>query len=325
MRAWSLPVFLILAACSAPSGEVAFTIPEADLIPEGIAFDSVDGSFYVGSTYKRKVVRIDSDGGIQDFVEPAADGLWGVVGMEVDARRRVLWLASSHAGAGMPMQDMDPSMQGSAGIFKYDLTTGNLLRKYILAGDDERHFFNDLTVTHDGSVYVTDSAARAIYRISAAADTLALFARPDGMPSPNGITRDPNDNYLFVALRGQIGRIDLNQGTLRLVSLPSGVQAPADGLYFLDQSLITVWPGEENHGVTSYPLNASLDSILRVEPIQPQHPRYRQPTTGAIVGRDIYVVANSQLQVFSQMFEDGLESETERLDDPAIIRVPIGR
>jgi hypothetical protein len=79
-------------------GRVAFRIAEPDLIPEGIAYDRVEKVFYVGSTYKRKIVSVDGKGVVRDFTGEGQDGLWGLLGMKVDGKRRLLWAISSHAG-----------------------------------------------------------------------------------------------------------------------------------------------------------------------------------------------------------------------------------
>jgi len=74
---------------------LAFTIPEKDLLPESVAYDPVEEAFYVGSTRKGKIVKVGRDGKVTDFVAPRRHGLWMVIGMKVDARRRILWAASS--------------------------------------------------------------------------------------------------------------------------------------------------------------------------------------------------------------------------------------
>jgi sugar lactone lactonase YvrE len=59
--------------------EIAYTISENDLIPEGIAYDPARKNFYVSSTFKRKIIRIDANGRATDFTQEAQDGLfrWG--------------------------------------------------------------------------------------------------------------------------------------------------------------------------------------------------------------------------------------------------------
>ena len=319
-----LVAVLAVAGCSAPPpvAEVAFTIPEPLLIPEGIAYDPVDGAFYVGSTNLRKIVRIGADGSIGDF---AADGgLWGVVGLTVDPERRVLWAASSHAGAGMPFEGMDPSEEGRAGIFAYDLSSGALLGTYLLDATNGGHFLNDVAVTGDGSLYATDSGGRAIYRIAAGRDSLELFLAPPDLPWPNGITWSEEAGVLFVALDGRIGRVAPGDPTVEYVELPAGVEAHADGLYYRDGSLITVWPFEGMTGVTRYRLDDAHRRVTAVERILPAHPSFVQPTTGAVAGDALYVVANSQLQLFRAIRAGEIPGGPEQLVEPVILRVDLG-
>ncbi|MDE2450115.1 MAG: hypothetical protein KGO22_14160 [Gammaproteobacteria bacterium] len=47
-------------------------LPERDFIPEGMAWDRRTGSFYVSSTYFRKVGVRDAVGRFRDFTPTAA-------------------------------------------------------------------------------------------------------------------------------------------------------------------------------------------------------------------------------------------------------------
>ena len=42
--------------------EIAFRLPERDLIPEGICYDPEDDVFYLGSIRKSKILKISRDG-----------------------------------------------------------------------------------------------------------------------------------------------------------------------------------------------------------------------------------------------------------------------
>ena len=48
--------------------EIIYTINENDLVPEGNTYDPFDKSFYVSSTWKRKIIRIDTTGKATDFI-----------------------------------------------------------------------------------------------------------------------------------------------------------------------------------------------------------------------------------------------------------------
>ena len=73
----------------------AFRIDDASLFPEGIAVDPRDGTLYVSSILKRKIVRVSPDGRVEDFVRERQDSLLGVLGLRVDAKRRLLWAVAA--------------------------------------------------------------------------------------------------------------------------------------------------------------------------------------------------------------------------------------
>jgi hypothetical protein len=221
-------------------------------------------------------------------------------------------------------QKITPSNLDGSGITAPDtlrlaLAAANHLTHEILEGFST----NDLRAACTNSI--TDGSASAVYRVASDTDSLELFVQPEDMPSPNGITMSDDGGHLFVALRGDIGKVSVATRSLSMVARPEGISVGADGLYFRNRSLITVWPGKERHGVTRYTMNAALDTIETIEPVIQEHASFAQPTTGVIVGADIYVVANSQLQVFSRLYAAGGAIDTGVLEVPAILRVSLAR
>lgn len=303
------------------SSSPAFTIPEADLIPEGIAYDPIARTIYVSSTYKRKIVSIDSLGTVRNFTEPGQDGLWGVLGMQVDADRRLLWAVSTHAGPGMPMQNMVQEDTGRSSVFKYDLNTGTLLKKYTI-GPDPAHFLNDLVLNKAGDVFITDSRERSIFTISQQRDEIELLVVLENVGSPNGITISDDGRYLFTALwgGGDVGRISLPDRDLVLLKKPEGVKINADGLYFYHNNLITIEPFDSLEVVNRYQLTEDRTAIAHHEVLEAGHPALIQPTTGVIVGNRFYYNANSQLQVFSRLYnEHGEDFPKDQLHNVVIL------
>ena len=104
-------------------------IDERDLVPEGLALDERDGTIYLSSMWKRKVVRINGNGLVSDFVPAASDGLWSTIGMEVDEDRDQLWVVSSQYHEVAPLQNPD-SFQRRSQVYCFDLKTSKLIKKY---------------------------------------------------------------------------------------------------------------------------------------------------------------------------------------------------
>jgi sugar lactone lactonase YvrE len=281
--------------------EVAFTIADSTLVPEGIAHDPVSGSFFVSSTFQRKVVRVDIDGNATDFVAPRAHGLLGAVGMKVDAARRVLWVASSHAGDGMPMIEAGEVTVGTSALHAFDLEGGRLLRSFVLSPNPERYFLNDLVVDSSGSVYVTDTQRSLIVRADLQADSLEIFADLSAVGRPNGIMFD-DTGILYASVPEGIARIDPVTRDASLLPAAEGVTwAWADGIVWHDGGIIGI-QGSEGSPVRWYGLDPARGRIVSQRSLLDSHPALEQPTTGVIAEGALYVVANSHLQTFRRAY-----------------------
>ena len=145
--------------------QLAFTVTDRDLIPEGLAFDPVDRLLYMGSMPTHSILRLTLDGKASTFVAPGQDGLAEVIGIRVDAKRRTLWAAS--------LSDKE------TGVLAFDLATGRLLRKATLPR--EGHLLNDLVVTPAGDVVVTDSDGSTLYRLPAGGSALEPLPVADAL------------------------------------------------------------------------------------------------------------------------------------------------
>ncbi|HEV2097010.1 MAG TPA: hypothetical protein VGQ82_10960, partial [Chthoniobacterales bacterium] len=85
-----------LAANAAPVARsaTALTIHQKGIVSEGLAYDPETGTFFIGSVYARKILAVDKTGVVQDF-SVREDGLWSVLGLKADVRRRALWACTS--------------------------------------------------------------------------------------------------------------------------------------------------------------------------------------------------------------------------------------
>ena len=297
-------VLLLLAALSTGAqsrSEVAFRIDDPELIPEGIAYDPRTKTFFVSSTFKRKIVAVDAAGKARDFVTEARDGIFGVVGMRVDATRRMLWAISSHAGEAMPGRGLTNACLGCSTVTRYASPSGRLLKKYSLPASPA-HFLNDLTIAPSGDVYLTDSITGDLYRIRAGRDVLERWINLGAQLFPNGIDITPDGKLLFVATQAGIRQVDVASGAVTAISSNLG---GIDGLYFFEGSLIAIQPFEEFRRVARYRLAPGFGAIAAPDTLEASHPLFRQPTTGVIVGRDLFYIANSQLQAFRAMHASG--------------------
>jgi len=303
----------IRAINAAHESTVAFFLPEKDLLPESVAYDAKDGSFYVGSVRKGKIVRY-KNGHVSDFIAPRQDGLWSVIGIKVHTTRRVLWVCS------LEDQDLDGYQKRdrhASGIFAFNLDTGRLIRKWVLDVAGEEHSFNDLVVTRGNDVYATHKFKdAAIYRITQKVQKLELFAAPEGLREPNGITISPDEKTLYVAGADGIVAIDVATKASRSVPAPEGENTGGiDGLYYYRDSLI----GILGNSINRYRFDDTHSRIVMTDVMERNHPLMRIPTTGVIVGDKFYYVANSQ---FDAVQPDG-SLDTASLSEPVILKLKL--
>ncbi|MEZ5344817.1 MAG: SMP-30/gluconolactonase/LRE family protein [Pyrinomonadaceae bacterium] len=298
---------------------ISFTLSEKDLLPENIAYDRVDKASYIGSTRKGKIVKVDSSGKASDFTSPGQDGLWQVIGMKVDEKRRILWVCSS---LGTNLIGYSKSDTNPAGIFKYDLTTGKLIKKFVLDAAGEEHFFNDLVLNKEGDVFITHMFKdAAIYRIEHEKDELEVFLQPERFANPNGITISDDGKTLYVAHQFGVNIIDIATREMTNLRYPEDVSAKGiDGIYFYENSLIVVKPGQNM--VRRFFLDAERKRVTHAETLEENHPMFNVPTTGVIVGSRFYYIANSQFDSFNT---DGTLFPMERLFEPVILRVELSK
>ncbi len=296
----------------ARSSALAFRIAEPDLVPEGIAYDPVSKSLYVGSLAKKKIVRLGPDGAAKDFVPSGRDGLWTVLGLKVDAKRRILWAASAADGR-------EGRAAGSSALFAFDLPSGALRSRHVLDGTPRKHLLNDLALTAGGDVFVTDSEAGAVHRLSSGGGSLEEWLPADTFTYPNGIALDPEQRRLYVAdFAKGLSIVEIATKTVRPVSHPRGVTLHAiDGLSALPGSLVAIQNGPEMQRVARFFLDSTGDRVTGVRAIESRNPDFDTPTTGAVAGSDYYYLANSQLE---SLGEDGRVKSGVRLRDVLVFR-----
>lgn len=299
------------------NSEKAMTIPGRDLIPEGMAYDPVDDCFYMGSIEKCKIVRFDRYGNTVDFTSEKQDGLRIVLGMEVDAKRRILWTTSAvtNARPHIPEEEV-----GWSGLFQYDLKSGRLIKKYIVHVPGKKHLLNDVTIGSNGDVYITDTDAHCVYRVLKEKDGLELFLKPPEFLWPNGISFGADDQVLYVSSSGNgIYRIDIPTKSYQLLDRPQHVSTVGiDGMYYYENSLICVQNGLQR--ISRFYLNAQGDGVERLKVIETRNPHFQIPTTGAIAGDTFYYIANAQLRAISP---EGILAPLEQLKETVILKTKL--
>jgi Cu-Zn family superoxide dismutase len=270
---------LVLAVVSAalPS---SYTIPGANVFPEGVTLRPGSDTFYVSSTATGTIYRGTLEKPrLKVFLAGGGNGR--VMANGLRASRDHLVVAGSLTRR----------------IFVYDLPGGRFVRRFEITTDG---LVNDVAFAPNGDVYATDSTNGVLYRIPAAALSkrtsatrkLRPFVRlaktPVGSYS-NGLVA-AGDRYLLVVgtSTGVLARVDLQTRRVRAVDLPTDDLVAGDGLARSGRTLYAVNAASR---VAQIRLSRNWLSGRVIRQIT--SPSFHFPTTVQIAGRRLLVV-NSQ-------------------------------
>ena len=261
-------------------------LPEGE--SEGIAFDPVSKRFFAG-TGKGELLAISQDGKVSTFA--SGGGLRQILGIKVDAARRLLWLVSGR----YPEPDA-PADSGTGGIRAYNLDTGAIVTTVEV---DERpilHGFNDVALAEDGTVYVTDTNRNSVYKLVPGDKVLELVLQDSRMTFPNGIVLAPDQRTLYVAHVEGISAVDPQTGSRKLLPVPDDVSVNSiDGLLLHNGQLFGVQNSPYLNRIVGIALSPDGSSVQRVWTLSSHTPAGLNKTTAAIAGDHLYMIGGTPL------------------------------
>src|SRR5262245_39693845 len=135
-------------------------LPGTDYYPEGIASAS-DGTLYIGSIMQGIVSKVAPGATTATPFVTVGVSRRGVIGLTVDAPRDLLWLCDS----GPKLEDAKKAGE----LVGVRLSDGTEKVRHVLPPlEGKAPFCNDVIVSPDGTVWVTESAGGRVFRIPAA-------------------------------------------------------------------------------------------------------------------------------------------------------------
>lgn len=277
------------AAPRVERARTAFTLAQADLVPEGIAYDPASRLFLVGSIRHKKVLAVDAQGRSRELVPSGAHGLQQVLGLRVDGAGR-LW-AASHAEA--PTGGAAPVPEA---LFCFSLPDGALLEKVELRAEGP-HLLNDMAFGPGGEVYVTDSEGGGVWVLPSGGDALRPLVPGDTWRYPNGLDVSADGRWLYVAAWDGLKRVELKTGTFEALEAPEGVvTAGIDGLVRHGDALLAVQNAVGAPQVRRFRLSPDGARITEGEVLEAGSELLEIPTTGTVAGDGYYFIGNSSLR-----------------------------
>jgi sugar lactone lactonase YvrE len=268
--------------------EVFVALDKPPLKSEGITYDPTGELLYIGSL-TGEVWKVDLKGKLTLFAGANAS-LREVLGLKVDAKRRLLWFVDGVFpdlfATGEPKKDV-----GITALHAFDLRTRTRVRHCLLDERPVLHGFNDLALAGNGDVYVTDSTTSAIYRLPKGECNLEVVMRDDAVTFPNGVVITPDESRLYVAHVEGVSAVDVRTGKRTQLTVPrNGAVNSIDGL---------TWDGPDLLGIQGTPylartarIRLSDDglAVREVVTMSSRPPLGLNQTTGVVVGRHFYTV-----------------------------------
>lgn len=303
----ALTLFVLMISAQ----EIAFSIAEKDLIPEGICYNKKSGEFYLSSIFKNKIVKV-KDGTVSDFIKSEKYGFAGGVGLHIDKERNILWACSGNIMGN----------KFRTGVFAFDAENGKLIKKIFYPSDTIPRFFNDLAIAENGDIYITDTFRHCIFKWDLNMPEPKKINLDEKFDYANGIELSPCNNYLFVATQKNLKVINLLTNKIVTLHSPDSLyhSGGLDGIAFYKNSIVAVQNGIRDRSkikILRYYLNKDYSRIEKVELIDKVNNFIKIPTTLTIVKNKVYVIADSQLDKLDQ--KNLIISEPEKLKENIIL------
>jgi len=296
---------------------VAFTIPEKEVAPEGVAYDPVTKAFFVASVRKGKIVRVGPDGRISDFVA-SGRGLRSALGIGIDPKRRTLWVASEAIPQMNGAKEGDPPRSA---LFEFDLDSGKLRKEHSPPAAEKPAYFDDLAVAADGRVYVNDGRTPRIYFLDPGKGGLEVFLESDAMRGTQGLAAAPDGKALYASDYASLYRIDVATKAVARIPVPADLALNGiDGLVLSESRLVAIQNGIEPHRILLLELAPGGATIARGRILEMNNPHFDEPTLGTVVGDALYVSANNQGHRYYDLKNPPKPGD---LQDAVILKVPL--
>lgn len=304
-------------------------LPIADLMPEDLTFDETSATFIVSSIQHHSLYRValpkgaDSVCKLQELPLEAQAKRWPVLAVSFDPVRKLVWMTSSAMPgfSGFPKED-----DGKAALLAFDPEQGKIVRRFDLESGGPA-VLGDMSVSADGTVYVSDSIGGGIYRVPGSVDRAHLDKAKlekiaDGLFSPQTPALAADGKRLFVSEYPLgIAVIDLTvAGNIAELRHPDDIAVTGlDGMHLVGDSLIGIQNGTEPERIMRYRLNRKQTEIESAEVIEQSTPRLGDPTHAIAVDGWVYVTANVG---WNKVDDNGKLKDGASFTPPLLLRFP---
>jgi hypothetical protein len=277
-----LLLFSVTICAGARAQQNVFSLKEIPAIIEGMTYDPVGKNFLFGESTKKRILKYTRTGQPAGVIDAVKDGMTSVLGMTVNTKTHHLWICGA----------IDTGINKTMCIFQYDLANNRLVKK-LPDTSKKAKLFNDVTITSDGSVFVTDSYDRSIYTADTVNGIMVRYLQNDLLRDANGITS--HGDTMYVSTSRGITRITTKDKQITSLPLDEFMIVGIDGLYYYKNSVIGIQNVIFPISINRFYLDNKINRLSKGKVLASDHASFVIPTTGAIVDDEFYFMSNNNI------------------------------
>jgi hypothetical protein len=286
---------LVKAGDPMGQGRLAFTLPDASVVPETIAWDDGRGRFLVGTIESGSIISVTPSGEVEELLRSADDnGLLAITGLAVDENRGRLWVST----AGVPgFKDVLPTELGRGALLEFDLKTLKFLDRYDVPVDGLPHVPGSIVVTPGGDVYLIDRAVQMVFRKLAGAKKLEAYLANQDLTGFRDLAISDAGSKLYLADAALgIAVVDLGGDTLTMLGGPESMNLGGiSGLMFSEGHLFVIQSGITPQRLMRLDLSPDGFSVTKATPLAVALEDFDSPAFGTIQGGTVYYFASGNV------------------------------
>ncbi|HKS76375.1 MAG TPA: hypothetical protein VJQ82_24390 [Terriglobales bacterium] len=299
------------------------TLPQPDLMPEDLTYDPTSRTFIVSSIRHHTIYRVvppksGTDCSLQEIPLEASARRWPTAAVSFDAKRNILWVSIA---AFPDFEDVPKDDQGKTALLAVNPASGKVIKRFDLDSNVPA-VFGDMSLSSDGTVYVTDSLGGGVYRLRGDGESAKLEKIAEGLFSPQTPALARDGKRLFVADYSiGIAVIDLATGKVDYLPHPENLAVTGlDGLCLSGNSLIGIQNGTDPERIIRLQLTRAQTAITALEIIEQSTPRLGEPTHAILVGDTIYTTGNVG---WGKLTDQGKLKPGAQFTNPILLRFPV--
>jgi hypothetical protein len=282
---------LIEAGKPMGEGRVAFTLPQATMRPESLAWDDGRGAFLTGTLDTGVVFAVSPGGQTKELLRASEkNGILAITGLAVDTARNRLWLSSAGVPAfiGLPAADL-----GRAALLEFDLKKLKLLNRFDIPVDGLPHVPGRIAVTPEGDVYFIDRAVPMLFRKLADGAGVEPFMANADMTGFKDMAVSDTGKLIYIADAALgIQVVDIEANTSTMLGVPETLNVGGiSGLMYSEGSLLMLQNGITPQRLMRLSLAPTGLDVATVTPLAIALEQFNSPAHGVVNGGAIYYFA----------------------------------